>query len=249
MNELIPINYEGDAPTVNGRELHAALGVETRYNDWFPRMCEYGFSEGTDYYSFLSNGDGVGKAATRTDHALTIPMAKEIAMIQRTDKGKQIRQYLIRLEDAWNTPEMVMSRALKMADGRIRALQSDNSQLTAQIEADRPKVLFADAVSTSDSEILIGELAKILRANGVNIGQNRLFEKLRQDGYLIKRKGTDYNAPTQRSMELGLFRVKETAITHADGHVTVSKTTKVTGKGQLYFVSKFRQGEATSCPT
>lgn len=110
-----------------------------------------------------------------------------------------------------------------------------------QLEAARnePKVVFADAVTVSDGAILIGELAKILKGNGVNIGQNRLFERLRQDGYLIKRKGTDYNAPTQRAMELGLFKVKETAITHSDGHVTISKTTKVTGKGQQYFINLF----------
>ncbi len=110
-----------------------------------------------------------------------------------------------------------------------------------QLEAARnePKVVFADAVSVSDGTILIGELAKILKGNGIEIGQNRLFEKLRRDGYLIKRKGMDYNAPTQKAMELGLFKVKETAITHSDGHVTISKTTKVTGKGQQYFISLF----------
>ena len=106
----------------------------------------------------------------------------------------------------------------------------------------RPKELFANAVSTSETTILIGELAKILKGNGMDIGQNRLFERLRQDGFLIKRKGTDYNAPTQKSMELGLFRVKETAITHSDGHVTISKTTKVTGKGQQYFIDYFLGG-------
>ena len=118
-----------------------------------------------------------------------------------------------------------------------------------QLEAvkNEPKVLFADAVSVSSGTILIGELAKILKGNGIEIGQNRLFEKLRQDGYLIKRQGTDYNAPTQRAMELGLFRVKETAITHSDGHVTISKTTKVTGKGQQYFINLFlgRSGDWT----
>ena len=103
----------------------------------------------------------------------------------------------------------------------------------------KPKVIFADAVSVSEGTILIGELAKILKGNGIEIGQNRLFERLRQDGYLIKRKGTDYNAPTQRAMELELFKVKETSITHSDGHVTISKTTKVTGKGQQYFTNLF----------
>jgi anti-repressor protein len=114
--------------------------------------------------------------------------------------------------------------------------------LQLQAEVDRPKVVFADAVSVSDGTILIGELAKILKGNGIEIGQNRLFERLRQDGFLIKRKGTDYNAPTQKAMELGLFKVKETAITHSDGHVTISKTTKVTGKGQQYFVNYFLAG-------
>ncbi len=253
MNELIPVKYECDNPTVSGRDLHIALGVATAYKDWFPRMCEYGFSEGADFnphiYERVQNEGGRDVARAITDHYLTIPMAKEIAMIQRTDKGKQVRQYLIRLEEAWNTPEMVMSRALKMADGRIKSLQTDNARLESRIEEMRPKEIFADAVSASDGEILIGELAKILRANGVNIGQNRLFEKLRQSGYLIKRRGTDYNAPTQYSMELGLFRVKETAITHSDGHVNVSKTTKVTGKGQIYFVNKFKSGtELTPAP-
>jgi len=111
----------------------------------------------------------------------------------------------------------------------------------AQIEAEKPEVVFAKAVSASDNAILIGELAKLLKQNGVEIGQFRLFEKLRQDGYLIKRKGTDYNMPTQRSMELGLFRVKQTAITHSDGHISISKTTKVTGKGQIYFINLFKK--------
>jgi phage antirepressor YoqD-like protein len=102
-----------------------------------------------------------------------------------------------------------------------------------------PKALFADAVAASDGTILIGELAKILKGNGIAIGQNRLFDTLRKEGYLIRRHGTDYNAPTQKAMEMGLFKVKETAITHSDGHVTISKTTKVTAKGQIYFINRF----------
>lgn len=102
-----------------------------------------------------------------------------------------------------------------------------------------PKAVFADAVTTSDSCILIGDLAKLLRQNGVEIGQKRLFEYLRNHGFLIKRRGADWNSPTQRAMEMGLFEIKETAITHSDGHVTISKTTKVTGKGQIYFVNRF----------
>ena len=116
----------------------------------------------------------------------------------------------------------------------------EHNKTKALLEAQKPKVLFADAVSTSETSILIGELAKILKQNGVeNMGQNRLFEILRRDGFLISRKGTDYNMPTQKSMELGLFKIKETAINHSDGHVSISKTPKVTGKGQQYFVDKY----------
>ena len=232
MDSLIPINYGSDRPTVSARELHQFLGVDTRFNDWFPRMAGYGFSDGIDYYSFLSNGDGFGKAATKTDYQLTLDMAKELCMIQRTERGKQARQYFISVEKQWNSPELVMARALKMADAKVKKLE-------AQVKEDRPKVVFADAVAVSESPMLIGELAKVIKQNGIEIGEKRLFGWMRAHGYLICRKGTDYNAPTQKSMELGLFRVKETAITHSDGHVTVSRTTKATGKGQQYFINKF----------
>lgn len=129
---------------------------------------------------------------------------------------------------------------LKRERDEKQALSENNRVLQAKIADAAPKVLFADAVSVSDSAILIGELAKLLKQNGVaDMGQNRLFAWLRENEYLIRRKGTDYNMPTQKSMELGLFRVKETAITHSDGHVTVSKTAKVTGKGQAYFINQF----------
>lgn len=124
----------------------------------------------------------------------------------------------------------------------IRTLQQerrDKELLQNQIKKDKPKIVFADAVSVSDSDILIGELAKILKGNGIEIGQNRLFERLRRDGLLIRREGSDHNMPSQKSMNLGLFKIKETAVTHSDGHVTISKTVKVTGKGQQYLVNYF----------
>ena len=124
----------------------------------------------------------------------------------------------------------------------IRTLQQERHEkamLQNQIEHDRPKIVFADAVSVSESDVLIGELAKILKGNGIDIGQNRLFERLRNDGFLVRRNGSDYNMPTQKAMDRQLFKIKETAVTHSDGHVTVSKTVKITGKGQLYFVNMF----------
>jgi len=149
----------------------------------------------------------------------------------------------IRKHGAYLTPDTI-EKVLSDPDTIIRIateLKAERqARLTAeaQIEADKPKTVFADAVSTSHTEILIGELAKILRQNGVEIGQKRLFEWLRDKGYLCK-YGSSYNCPTQRSMELGLFRIKETAITHSDGHVTIQRTPKVTGKGQIYLVNKF----------
>lgn len=232
MNEIIKVNYENDRPTVLARELHDFLEVKTAFKDWFPRMCEYGFSEGIDFSSFLSESSG-GRPAQ--DAQLTIEMAKEICMLQRNERGKQARQYFIQLEKDWNSPEKVMARALQIADKKIRALE-------VKMEEQKPKVLFAESVEAAKTSILIGELAKLLKQNGINIGQNRLFEWLRNNGYLIKRQGSDYNMPTQRAMEMGLFEIKETTITHSDGHIHVSKTPKVTGKGQVYFVNLFVSG-------
>nr|DAK43792.1 MAG TPA: repressor domain protein [Bacteriophage sp.] len=141
------------------------------------------------------------------------------------------------LEQALTSPDFLIRLATE-----LKTEQEARKMAEAQIEADKPKVLFADSVAASHGSILVGELAKLLNQNGIDIGQNRLFNWLRENGYLICRKGTDYNMPTQRSMEMQLFNIKETAITHSDGHVSISKTVKVTGKGQLYFVNKFLKG-------
>lgn len=150
----------------------------------------------------------------------------------------------VRKHGAYMTPD-TLDRMIASPEFGIKllsALQEEREQrakLENKVEVDAPKVLFADAVSASKTSILVGELAKLLKQNGVDIGQHRLFRWMRENGYLIRRNGTDFNMPTQKSMDLGLFTVKETAITHSDGTVTVSKTTKVTGKGQQYFIQKF----------
>lgn len=234
MNDLITVSYDGERQTALGRELHEFLEVGTQYSIWFERMTEYGFSENVDYQAINQKRlTAQGNETILTDHQITIDMAKEISMLQRTEKGKQARQYFIELEKAWNSPEKIMARAIQIADKQINSL-------TLQLEAQHPKVIFADSVSVSNTSILIGELAKIIKGNGVDIGEKRFFEWLRNNKYLISRKGTDYNAPTQKSMELNLFKVKETVITHSDGHISINKTTKVTGKGQIYFVNKFK---------
>ncbi|MCI8539519.1 MAG: hypothetical protein HFF18_12835 [Oscillospiraceae bacterium] len=141
-------------------------------------------------------------------------------------------------------PEELMAKALLVAQ---RTIERQKASLDAAQEANRalqPKALFADAVSAAKTSILVGELAKLLKQNGVAMGQNRLFEWLRTNGFLIRRRGVDFNMPTQRAMELGLFEIKETVIAHADGHTSVSKTPKITGKGQSYFVNRFLSGRA-----
>lgn len=145
-----------------------------------------------------------------------------------------------KIEQALTDPDTIIKLATTLKEERAARQQAE-----ANLQAAKPKVLFADAVSASDSTILIGDLAKILKQNGYNTGQKRLFQWLRDNGYLIKRQGADYNSPTQRSMELGLFRVKETPIIHADGHVTVNKTVKVTPKAQIYFANKFLGGKCS----
>lgn len=150
----------------------------------------------------------------------------------------------IRKHGAYLTTE-TLEEVMNDPDAWIRVLtelkheRSQKEKLQMEVTASKPKVILADAVAVSETTILIGELAKLLKGNGIEIGQNRLFERLRQEGYLIKRKGTDYNAPTQMAMELGLFKVKETIIQHSDGHTSISKTTKVTGKGQQYFINRY----------
>lgn len=153
---------------------------------------------------------------------------------------------------AYMTPE-TLEAAILNPDTMIKlctALKDEQDKrkaLEVKVEAQKPKVLFAESVEAAKTSILIGELAKLLKQNGINIGQNRLFEWLRNNGYLIKRQGSDYNMPTQRAMELGLFEIKETTITHSDGHIHVSKTPKVTGKGQVYFVNLFVSKEEKPC--
>lgn len=235
--QLIKIDYTKDQPTVSARELHEGLEISTRFNDWFSRMCEYGFEAEKDFYSKMSKTpEQIGRPST--DYEITVDMAKQICMIQRTDKGKQYRQYFIDLEKAWNTPEQVMARALRIANGEIEKLKADNQVLIADTERMKPKEIFADAVSASKTSILVGDLAKLLKQNGYETGQKRLFEQLRQEGYLIK-SGSSRNMPTQRAIQMQLFEVKETSITNPDGSIRITKTTKVTGKGQQYFINKY----------
>lgn len=238
MKSILKINVINQEQTVSGRELHMFLGIETRYDTWLNRMLQYGFEEGRDFCSKMSESTG-GRPST--DHILKLDMAKELCMLARNEKGKQARQYFLEVEREWNSPEKVMARALMLAESKLNEVKAFAAEQIKQLEEAQPKVVFADAVATAKTSILIGDLAKILKQNGVNTGQKRLFEWMRQNGYLIKRKGADYNSPTQRAMEQELFEIKETSVAMPDGGVKIIRTTKVTGKGQIYFVNLFKK--------
>ncbi len=199
MNELIKITYDNDRPTVSARELHEFLEVDTRYNDWFLRMCEYGFSEGIDFYSFLSKSTG-GRPAQ--DAQLTIDMAKEICMLQRNDKGKQARQYFIQLEKDWNSPEKVMARALRIADERIKVLSAENAALTVDNTIMKPKAEYFDELVDRNLLTNFRETAKQLEI------KERDFVRFLIDKKYIYRDKKGKLMP-YADKNNGLFEVKE----------------------------------------
>ena len=204
MNELIKVNYESDNPTVSGRELHNRLSVGTEYRHWFPRMCEYGFEEGKDYTPVIFDHPLNGQPTT--DHALTIPMAKEIAMLQRNAAGKEIRQYLIKMEEAWNAPEVVMSRALRMADVRIKTLQADNSKLVVVNAIMAPKAEYFDDLVDRHGLLSFRETAKELK-----IGERVFTRDLVERKYVFRDKKGKLMPYAQycNTADKPLFEVKE----------------------------------------
>lgn len=232
MNELITVN--ADTMTVSARDLHKALEIEKRFSAWFETNAQ-GFVEGEDYTSVLS-GTVVNNGAFREldDYECSLDMAKHICLMSRTEKGKQCRQYLINLEKAWNDPAQVMARALKVADQTIAQLSARAEQLEIENKAMQPKAIFADAVSASDTSILVRDLAKIIKQNGKEMGEKRFYKWLREHGYIIKGS----TQPTQRAMEMGLFEIVERTVQRADMPPIVTSTTKITGKGQQYFINK-----------
>lgn len=226
--------YENDRQEqlVDARELHTALNNKRQFSDWIKQRIEqYGFVENVDFATYSQICEKPQGGRPTREYALTLDTAKEIAMVENNEQGRKIRRYFIEVEkkarEMFEIPK-TLPEALRKA-----------AELAEQLEQQKPKVLFAESVETSKNSVLINELAKILKQNGVEIGQNRLFERLRNDGYLIKQKGENWNLPTQKSMELGLFEVKKTVINKPDGTPITRPTTKVTGKGQIYFVNKF----------
>lgn len=214
---------------VDARELYEKLESKRDFSNWITdRIEKYDFIENIDFTTILLKSTG---GRPRIEYALTLDTAKEIAMVENNENGRKIRRYFIEVEKkARNMFEIpkTLPEALRKA-----------AELAEQLEQQKPKVLFAESVETSKNSVLINELSKILKQNGYDIGQNRLFEKLRNEGYLIKQKGQNWNLPTQKAMEMELFEVKKTVVNKPNGNIVTKPTTKVTGKGQIYFVNKF----------
>lgn len=204
MDELIRINFDSDCPTVSGRELHDALEVGTKYVDWFSRMCEYGFVETQDYFPILRNRSDGLPGKPMTDHQLTIDMAKQLCMIQRTDIGRQFRQYFIKVEESWNSPEAVMARALQFANQQLELVKHKNAELVCtiaiqnqQITEMKPKASYYDVVLNCKDLVAISVIAKdygwsanrmnrYLSENGVQYKQGKiwlLYQKYAEKGY------------------------------------------------------------------
>lgn len=205
MDELIRINFDSERPTVSGRELHAALEIGTKYADWFKRMCDYGFAEGTDYQTHFSNlGSEMHGGQNKMDHQMTIDMAKQLCMIQRTDIGRQFRQYFIKVEESWNSPEAVMARALQFANQQLALVKQQNEKLSCtiavqnqQITEMKPKASYYDVVLNCKDLVAISVIAKdygwsanrmnrYLSEHGVQYRQGKiwlLYQKYAEKGY------------------------------------------------------------------
>lgn len=236
--ELIKITEQNGKKAVSARELHSFLESKRDFSNWIKdRIEKYGFIENQDYELLNNFGEQSGRGGhNKIEYALSIDCAKEISMVEGNEKGKQARRYFIECEKKAQNPIMSLSR-IDLAKMIIQA-EEEKQALQLEIQENKPLVVFAKALQISEHNILIGELAKILKQNGIEIGQNRLFDWLRDNFYLI-RKGEQRNLPTQRALELSLFEVKTTTINNPDGSVRVTKTTKVTPKGQEYFINKF----------
>ena len=223
MKDLIQIHYDNaDRPTVSGRELYEALKIETPYKKWFDRMTEYGFSENSDFWTILSESTG-GRPST--DHQLTIPMAKELCMLQRNDRGKQARLYFIELENAWNTPEMVMSRALRMAEQNLRTAMQENSKLTVAVQTMQPKAEYFDELVSRNLLTNFRETAKQL-----GIGPKTFIAFLLDKKYLYRDKRG--RLMPYEDKNAGLFEIKES---YNDKTKWAGTQTLVTPKGRETF--------------
>lgn len=237
MESLIKIEERNGEQLVSGRDLHEFLEIGTPYKKWFDRMCEYGFSENVDFITVgqkcpIANG-GFQEI---TEHLMKISMAKELSMLQRNERGKQAREYFIKCEEAWNSEDMVLARALQIQNKKILGYKEHIEILENKIKEDAPRVSFAETIEKASDCILVREFSKIIANEGIHLGEKSLYKWFREKGFIFKNS----TEPMQSAVQRGLFKVSERVIKAVTGDI-VRSTTKITGKGQIYFLGLLKK--------
>ena len=237
MESLIKIEERNGEQLVSGRDLHEFLEMKTKFKDWFPRMCEYGFIENKDYIAVAQKrATAQGNETTYTDYLMKISMAKELSMLQRNERGKQAREYFIKCEEAWNSEDMVLARALQIQNKKILGYKEHIEVLENKIKEDAPRVSFAETIEKASDCILVREFSKIIANEGIHLGEKSLYKWFREKGFIFKNS----TEPMQSAVQRGLFKVSERVIKAVTGDI-VRSTTKITGKGQIYFLGLLKK--------
>lgn len=239
MTELIKVQERDGEQLISGRELHKFLEVATPYKKWFDRMSEYGFIENVDFIVMDKNvqdDTAFGGIRKITDHLMKISMAKEISMLQRNEKGKEARSYFIKCEEAWNSDEIVMARALSIQNKKILGYKEKIDILEKKIDSDAQRVSFAETIEKASDCLLVREFSKLIANEGIHLGEKKLYKWLREKGFILKNS----TEPTQRAVTMGLFKVAERVVKGVTKDI-VTKTTRITGKGQIYFLELLKK--------
>lgn len=237
MENLIKIEERNGEQLVSGRDLHEFLEIGTQFSKWFDRMCEYGFSETKDYIAISQKRlTAQGNETTYTDYLMKISMAKELSMLQRNERGKQAREYFIKCEEAWNSEDMVLARALQIQNKKILGYKEHIEVLENKIKEDAPRVSFAETIEKASDCILVREFSKIIANEGIHLGEKSLYKWFREKGFIFKNS----TEPMQSAVQRGLFKVSERVIKAVTGDI-VRSTTKITGKGQIYFLGLLKK--------
>lgn len=239
MESLIKIEERNGEQLVSGRDLHEFLEIGTPYKKWFDRMCEYGFTENMDFLTVDKNvygQNGQLMPQKESDHLMKISMAKELSMLQRNERGKQAREYFIKCEEAWNSEDMVLARALQIQNKKILGYKEHIEVLENKIKEDAPRVSFAETIEKASDCILVREFSKIIANEGIHLGEKSLYKWFREKGFIFKNS----TEPMQSAVQRGLFKVSERVIKAVTGDI-VRSTTKITGKGQIYFLGLLKK--------
>ena len=234
MTELIKVQERDGEQLVSGRELHQFLESSERFSKWWERMVGYGFEENKDYTLYQKVHPQNKQEII--DYLMKISMAKEISMLQRNEKGKEARSYFIKCEEAWNSDEIVMARAILIQNKKILGYKEKIDILEKKIENDAPRVSFAETIEKASDCLLVREFSKLIATEGIHLGEKKLYRWFREKGFILKNS----TEPTQTAVQKGLFKVAERVVKAVTGDI-ISTTTRITGKGQVYFLDLLKK--------